>query len=201
VGAIVETLDRLGLREDTLVVFTSDNGATREPRAGMHAKPVSDGGRNDPLRGFKFSLFDGGIRMPAVLNWPNRIPAGRVVREMCAHFDLFPTFASLAGARPTGIIDGRDILETARGNAPSPHRELFWASSGQTAARRGRWKLVLDGLLAEDGGFRRGSVDSVFLSDLETDIGERRNLTGEQPGVVADLRSAAEKWRAGLTAG
>ena len=96
VGAIVGTLKRLGLAENPLIFFQGDNGATREPRAGLNQQPAR-GGSNYPLRGFKFSLFEGGIRVPALVNWPREIPPRQVIAEPGAAMDLLPTLCAAAG--------------------------------------------------------------------------------------------------------
>ena len=111
--------------------------------------------------------------------------------------DLFPTFLAAAGGDPSAYdLDGRDILPMVADGAPSPHPELFWEFREQTAVRRGRWKLVLNGYQWEE----LPPEDPVFLSDLETDVGESVNLAGAHPELAAELKAAAEAWRATLLA-
>ncbi|MGC8794884.1 MAG: sulfatase-like hydrolase/transferase, partial [Bryobacteraceae bacterium] len=198
VGQILGLLDRFGLRNDTMAFFGSDNGATAEPRAGLNQKPAR-GGSNRPLRGWKFSLFDGGMHVPAILSWPGRIPAGQVVREVASHFDLFPTILRAAGGSLPAdrTIDGRDILPVACSGERSPHPALFWSSGGQLAVRRGRWKLVKDGFVADgtpEGRKPLEGEDAIFLSDLEDDPGETRNLRRKHPELVDELLTLAQKW-------
>lgn len=198
VGEILGLLEKLGLRENTLVFFGSDNGATAEPRAGLNQQPAR-GGSNRPFRGWKFSLFDGGMHVPAILSWPARIPRGQVIREMASHMDLFPTILGAAGAEipQDRTIDGRDILPVASRGAPSPHEALFWRSGGQLAVRRGRWKLVKDGFIADgtpEGQKPLAGEDAVFLSDLEEDPAETRNLRRKHPELVDELLTHAERW-------
>jgi arylsulfatase A-like enzyme len=200
VGRIVEFLQKNGLRENTFIAFTSDNGATRETRAGIDRKPAK-GGSNAPHRGAKFSLFDGGIRVPAILSWPARIPAKRVVREMAMSADVFPTFAAAAAAPlpKDRTIDGRDILPVAAQDAAGPHREIFWAAMRQSAVRRGHWKYIRDPIEADgtpEGLKPLGGEDSAFLADLREDPGERKNLRRAMPQLAAELDSALEKWLA-----
>jgi arylsulfatase A-like enzyme len=118
-GQILYTLKELGLDDRTLVLFTSDNGA---PPASK--RPEEGGGSNGPLRGWKFTAYEGGFRVPAIFRWPGKIPAGRVCQELATTMDLFPTFAKLAGAKPPRdrMMDGKDIwpLLTQPG-AHSPH--------------------------------------------------------------------------------
>lgn len=198
IGEILATARQLGLLENTLVFFSSDNGATREPRAGLNQQPAR-GGSNHPLRGFKFSLFDGGIRAPAILSWPAAIPAGQVIHEVGAHMDLFPTICRAAGIRPPEdrTMDGRDILPLATSKAKSPHEALFWASGGQLAVRRGNWKLVLDGMVADgapQGQQKLQGEDAAFLADLEKDPGESTNRRREQPALAEELAALARRW-------
>jgi arylsulfatase A-like enzyme len=191
VGEIIGLVKKLGLTNDTIVYFQSDNGATIETRAGR-------GGRNTPLRGFKFSLFEGGIRMPALLSWPGRIPPGRVVHEPAIAMDIFVTVAGAAGARPPADrkIDGLDILPTVVKSGPSPHSTLFWAQGEQTAARRGNFKLIQNGILGPGPQNRLQGDDTVFLADLAADPQETTNLRRKHPQVAAELSGEISKWLA-----
>lgn len=198
VGEIIGQLKKDSLLENTLVFFTSDNGATREPRAGLNQQPAK-GGSNHPFRGYKFSLFDGGIHTPAIMSWPGKIPAGQVIQETCAHFDLMPTICKAAGVPlPSDrTMDGRDVLPVAASRARSPHEALFWASGGQLAVRRGKWKLVKNGFIADgtpDGRKKLEGEDAVFLSDLEEDPGETRNRRADQRALADELLAEAERW-------
>ena len=204
-GAIIETLETYGLRDNTCIFFASDNGATRERRAGLNQQPAK-GGSNAPFRGAKFSLFEGGIRVPAIVSWPDRVPARQVVSEVGSTMDLFPTIVRAAGGRvpDSAELDGRDILPMVTDGAASPHEELFWASQGQLAVRHGKWKLVKGGL-AEDivGGKpieRLKDPDSLFLADLAADPGESTNLRSRYPQVAQDLEQRASAWLQRVTA-
>ncbi len=162
VGQVLEALKRAGIDENTLVVFTSDNG----PMAGS-AKP---------LRGRKGSFYEGGLREPAVMRWPGKIPAGQVNDEILTAMDLLPTFAVLAGAEiPTDrVIDGKDIWPVLVNGEPSPHEAFFYHQHGNLkAVRSGEWKLHVNG------------NTPVALYNLEDDISESKNvLEGNQ--VIAD---------------
>ena len=198
VGQMTGLLKKFGLLENTLVFFASDNGATREPRAGLNQQPAR-GGSNSPLRGYKFSLFDGGIRMPAILSWPGRIPPGQVIHELGAHMDMLPTICSAAGVPlPTDrTIDGRDMLPVAASGTKSPHDALFWASGGQLAVRRGRWKLVQNGFVADgtaDNRKRLEGPDALFLTDLVEDPAESRNRRADNPQLADELAALAARW-------
>ncbi|MBM3474978.1 MAG: sulfatase [Armatimonadetes bacterium] len=194
VGEILETLSRHGLRDNTLAFFQSDNGPSRETRNWLDGTPDPYyGGSAGKLKGHKFSLYEGGIRMPALMSWPARIPSGRVIGEVGAAMDIFPTLLSAAGVGAEGYhVDGQDVLSMVTNGAPSPHQRLFWEQGNQTAVRQGNWKLVLNGQLVEGAP----PEDAVHLSDLEEDMGERVNLAEREPAVTAELKAAAEAWRA-----
>jgi len=199
VGMIRSTLAQHGLLENTLIVFVSDNGATTEARAGLGQRPAT-AGDNGPYRGFKFSLFDGGTHVPGIMSWPKAIPAGRTVDEVVMTMDILPTVCAAAGvAIPEGHrIDGKDILAVAARGAPSPHECIFWENGAQLAARKGKWKLVLNGnpygRSAEENKTLTGE-DAVHLSDLSKDPGESVNLRRTNPAVADELTSRIERWR------
>ena len=119
--------------------------------------------------------------------------------EVGAHFDILPTVAKAAGvALPTGrTIDGRDMLPVVTADAESPHEMLFWESGGQQAVRRGRWKLVLNGMTADGPRAvetRLVGDDAVFLSDIVDDPAESRNLRQREPAVVEEFTAAIKRW-------
>ena len=182
VAVILHELRTLGLAEDTLVVFTSDNGSRGDR-----------GGSNRPLRGIKGRTWEGGQRVPCIAWWPGRIPAGRECREVATAMDFLPTFAGLAGTRPPDdrIIDGRDILPllTGESGAKSPHEAFFYYQADRlNAVRSGPWKLHvgIDGLPARE------------LYNLETDIGETQNVVDRHPEVVARLEKLLDACRQDL---
>jgi arylsulfatase A-like enzyme len=198
VGQVIGTLRELQLLDNTLVFFSADNGATREPRAGLNQKPAT-AGNNAPFRGNKFSAFDGGMHVPMAMSWPGVIPAGQVRLQLGSHLDLLPTICSAAGASlpPNRTLDGSDALSMAVSNAKSPHDAIYWSSSGQTAVRRGRWKLVQNGKIFDgtaDGGKPLAGDDALFLSNLEEDPGESRNLRHMHANVADELETMAEQW-------
>jgi arylsulfatase A-like enzyme len=173
--------------------FQSDNGPSRETRNWLDGTTQAyHGGKGGTLKGHKFSLYDGGIRVPALMCWPARIPAGRVVGHVGAAMDVFPTFLKAAGGDLSQYeSDGCDILPMAADGAEGPHDCVFWEMDEQTAVRRGKWKLVLNGKLA--GG--TPPEDAVHLCDLETDPKERTNLKDQYREIVAELQTRAETWR------
>jgi len=192
VGRILDTLRRLDLDRRTLVVFTSDNGATG-----------GKGRSNAPLRGHKGTTWEGGMREPCVMRWPGRIPAGTACDELACTMDLLPTLAYLAGANPPGdrIIDGRDIRPLMFGlkDARTPHEAFYFYQMDQLqAVRSGRWKLHLPLKPKKRNWGKPEPECPLQLFDLQADIGEQNNVADRHPDVVAWLMSLAEKAREDL---
>ncbi|MBK9166823.1 MAG: sulfatase-like hydrolase/transferase [Bryobacterales bacterium] len=197
VGAIRAELKKRGIDRETVIFFQSDNGATEETRADHAGRPYR-GGSNAPFRGFKMGLFEGGIRMPAMLSWPGRIPAAQVISEPGAAMDILPTFRAMAGLKePAPGIDGKDVSAMVMSRARSPHEAIYWKYARQRAVRRGDWKLLLDPPSFSDSKV----MDKVWLSNLREDPGERRNYAPEQPGLVRELTALLEAWEATLAGG
>lgn len=203
VGEIVSRLESLGLRDDTCIFFSSDNGPSRESRNWLDGRPDHYyGGTTGGLRGHKGSLFEGGIRMPAILNWPaldreradRGLSSPRLCREPGMMMDLFPTFLSMAGIDPAQYdLDGLSVLPMIQGamnRAATPHEMLFWEYGKQTAVRQGDWKLVLNGWETEADG-----PSPPHLSDLSQDMAEAHNLYDAEPDVARELTAAATAWR------
>ncbi len=183
-GVLMHELKRQGIDDNTLIVFTSDNGA---------GKP----GSNAPLRGGKGSTWEGGMRLPCIMRWPGRIPAGSICAEIATAMDFYPTLAALGGAEiPTDrIIDGKDIrsLIFSGGRSKSPHDAFFYYMCNRLeAVRRGRWKLHVGKKVGQD--YRTIAE----LYDLEADPGESNNLYDRQPKVVAELAGLLEACRRDL---
>jgi arylsulfatase A-like enzyme len=192
-GEILEALKETGVEEDTLVIYTSDNGPWLS--YGDHA------GSAGRLREGKGTTWDGGHREPCVMRWPGRIPAGTVCREPVMTIDLLPTIARLTGTKPPDHkIDGMDIrpLIAGEAGARSPHEALYfyWGNALQ-AVRSGKWKLhfphtyrTLAGRRGGTGGrptpYEQGRTETA-LYDLERDIGERFNVAEEHPDIVERL--------------
>jgi len=173
VGRVLDALRERGLEENTLVIFTSDNGG-----AGYIGLPDV----NDPFRGWKITLFEGGIHVPYFLKWPARIAPGTTVAHPVHHFDAFATAAAAAAAPlpEDRKIDGVDLLPFARGEAEGPpHEALFWRSGASQSALVDGWKLNVS-----DPPGRR------WLFDLRTDPNERRDLSAERPAKLAELERA-----------
>ena len=195
VGRVMETLAKLGLDEKTLVVFSSDNGPLwqRAPELeSIYGKYATvDTTRRHVLRGGKYQgRLEGGTRVPMIARWAGPIPAGKTCAELAAGFDLFATFAAVAGADlpRDRIIDGRDItaLMKSEAGASSPHELFYYYSNGNLAAVRDAagWKLILD--------------ERPLLYDVRNDPGETKDLAAEDPEIVRRLSEAAERSRADL---
>ncbi len=200
IGAIIAELERIGQRGNTVIFLLGDNGATTEKRAGLGGN-VATAGKNSPFRGFKFSAFDGGMHVPGLVNWPGQVPAGKMLGEIVMTGDIFPTICHLSGtpAPSERTLDGRNIWPVLTQAAASPHEFVAWSSGGQIAIRKGKWKLVVNGV--DHDGTPAGErplegEDAVFLSDVEADPGERRNLRRAQPAVLDELQTLLNKWRA-----
>ena len=195
VGEIVAALEELGLRDDTILYFQSDNGPSRESRNWLDGtEDPYYGGTAGGFSGHKFSLFEGGIRVPALLSWGNRI-APRTLNDPCIAVDIFPTVLEACGGNPADYqLDGSSILGTLLKGGETAHDDMFWEMEEQTAVRRGRYKLVLNGRLEESLPPRA----PVFLADLENDPGETHNLAEEMPELCRELTEAALAWRSGI---
>jgi arylsulfatase A-like enzyme len=192
VGAVVAALRRSGRFEETFIFFQSDNGPSREIANWLDGRTDPYYGGGCTLKGHKFSLYEGGIRSPALACWPARIPAGQTIGEVGIAMDIFPTFVRAAGGDLAKYeLDGRDVIAMLADRGDSPHDAIFWEMGRQTAVRRGPWKLVLHGQLVEGAP----SEDEVFLADLAVDPAERTNLGEQHPVLVTDLRDAATSWR------
>ncbi len=196
VGEIMAELTRQGLADNTCTVFTADNGPSRESRNWLDGTlDPYYGGSAGQLKGHKFSLYDGGIRVPGIIHWPGVIPGGQVCHNPCASMDVFPTLLKAAGGNLDDYeIDGVDLLPALADGAPLPERTLFWEMEDQTAVRRGPWKLVLNGRLVEGAP----SEDAVHLANLDEDMGERINLSNVEPERTTELTALAHSWRKGI---
>lgn len=185
VDAIQRELSALGIERNTLVIFTSDNGS----------RARDEGGSNAPLRGTKGTTWEGGMRVPCLMRWPDAIPPGRVCRELATSMDFLPTLATLAGTQPPSdrVIDGRDLTPLLRGDpgARSPHEAFFYHHMNRLeGVRRGRWKLLLE---RDDQG--RLLPNRPALYDLETDLGETTDVAGAHPEIVAELGARMQAFR------
>ncbi len=188
-GRILGTLKELGIDERTLVLFTSDNGSQRARQ-----------GSNLPLRGRKGRTDEGGMRVPCVVRWPGKIPAGSRSGEVASTIDVLPTFAKLAGASlPTDrVIDGKDIwpLLGGRPGAKSPHEAFYYYQMDQLqAVRSGKWKLFVAMDSKKRNWGKPEGKTPLKLFDLAKDIHEDENVAEANPEVVRRLLALVEKAR------
>jgi arylsulfatase A-like enzyme len=185
VGRVLAALDELRLSDNTLVIFTSDHGATFEAgNKGTSAYHKSNG----PFRGQKRTLWEGGVRVPAAVRWPRQVPAGKVSDEVVHMTDIFPTVLAAVQSQPEPAwkLDGQNLIDVWRGTAKSPPRTLFWEwraeGYNQLAAMRGNLKLVVTGNTAPE------------LYDVVADPGEMRSLHAEHPKVMKQLQEDVKAW-------
>ncbi|MCZ6793449.1 MAG: sulfatase-like hydrolase/transferase [Planctomycetota bacterium] len=191
VGRILESIDRGGIRENTLVWFFSDNGGVRA---------VKD--NNLPLRGDKLDVFEGGVRVPACVRWPARLRGGRKVTAPLAYIDVLPTLLRIAGVdEPPGKpLDGLDVLDVLTGEKPTLARDLFHYQ-GQSGPRQEkialatpRWKLVVLGPNVAGSPFP-SPEHRVFLFDIQKDPNEKKNLAAQHPDTVERLAGRLKDFR------
>jgi arylsulfatase A-like enzyme len=189
VGRILKRLKDLGLDERTLVIFQSDQGHSTEARANY------GGGNAGRYRGAKASLFEGGLRVPAIACLPGVIPEGETRSQFCTSCDWYPTIAELCGASPTEtLLDGRSLKNVLRSAAaPAPHARWHWQLGNQWAVRDGDWKLIENARDTTDGrNIKR--LDEPFLANLAQDPGESTNLAKTRPEKAAQLRKLHQAW-------
>ncbi|MGF1452932.1 MAG: sulfatase [Opitutales bacterium] len=192
-GEIMRALRAFGLEDETMVIFTSDNGAVHVERFGgefnettRRFHPDLSFGSNGPLRGGKQTTYEGGVRVPGIIYWPGVVPAGAVVEEPAWVADLFPTFAGLAGLplpddRDYDGISLQPVLRT--GAKALPDRPFVFGGENPNAMRWGEWKLVMP----NQPRFVTPDSDEPMLYNLAEDIGETNNLAGEHPEILTDM--------------
>jgi arylsulfatase A-like enzyme len=192
VGRVLGKLRAEGLEENTLIFFLSDNGGPT-----MKGTTIN-GSVNAPLRGSKRTTLEGGIRVPWVVSWKGRLPAGATYHEPVIQLDILPTALAAAGveAKADWRLDGVNLLPYLGGkNAGTPHDTLYWRFGEQMAIRRGDWKLVKYDPVA-DG--EQGQATPAKLYNLAKDVGESNDLAAREPDRVKELQAAWQKWNATL---
>ena len=188
VGRVLNYLDQTGLRENTLVIYIGDNGGSTPIYA-----------NNGPLRGSKYTLYEGGLRVPLIISWPGKVQQSRLSGNVVSAMDLFPTICAATGIELPDNLDGQNILPLLTGEEPSlQHETLFWDTGHESAIRQGQWKFrsTKNNEHAERQGVALDLGE--FLHDLDADPGETRNLTAEHPAVVARLKKLHADWRSSL---
>ena len=189
IGRLLTAMDKLNLTENTLVIFFADNGGS----------PLT-GANNRPLRGSKYILYEGGIRVPFAMRWPGQLPSGAVCKQPVSTLDVLPTCLEAADAPVPGYLDGQSILPVIeRGeSARSSQRPMFWKWQGNFAVRRGDWKLV------KTHDYTRRKPTSQILQgptskqpqlfNLRKDPAEQHDLSDEHPRKVKELRTLYDRW-------
>ena len=198
IGEVMAKLDELGLRENTLVIFQSDHGHSTEERA------FFGGGNAGPYRGAKFSLFEGGIRVPALISWSGTLPAEQVRDQLAVGMDWMPTIAELSGVDlPDTKLEGKSLVSVIKEDAVTPHQVVHWQTNRfddpnpQWAVRQGEWKLIGNPLdpISPDA---LSAADSLFLVNLKQDTTESKNIAGQHPERVEAMRQLHLDWVDGI---
>ena len=202
-GDVVEEFDfeeKLGLRKNTLVIYTSDNGPWNQDKYTKRKKGHPPGsifwGESGPLRNGKGSCYEGGYRLPCIIRWPGKVPAGRDSDAIFATIDFLPTFANLCGFNIPGdrVIDGIDQTKLLLGKTDKGRDHFYFNQAG---VRRGKWKYLkakahFHGYAVEND---REKVEELY--DIEADLGETTNLADKHPEILAELRELTEKIASG----
>ena len=181
IGRLLTSLEEKGLRDNTLIVFSSDNGGWYQNNAGAD---------NKPLRGQKGTLYEGGVRVPTIAAWPGKLEPG-VVNEPLHMVDWYPTFVKLAGGslQQPLPLDGRDAWPTIAANAPSPHDEILLnVAPNSSALRRGQWKLLINNR-NQANQTEAETASEMELFDIAKDPFEKTNVAAQNPEIVATLRA------------
>jgi len=181
VGLVMKKLEQLGIADNTLIIFSSDNGPAWDWLN-------DDFDSNGPLRGKKRDLYEGGIRVPLIAHWPGKIKAGSESTHLSAFWDFYPTACELAGLSIPPEVNGISYLQILLGKTQKTHDYLYWEfyeQQGSRAIRKGKWKAVQNDMHMEQKG-------QMELYNLETDIGETTDLAVDYPDVIATLDSLME---------
>ncbi len=179
VGAVLDKVRKAGLEENTLIFFISDNGGPTRANTS----------KNDPLNGFKGQTFEGGVRVPFLVQWKGKLPANRVFDDPVVALDILPTSLAAAGVKlpADAKLDGVNLLPHLTGDKKErPHEVLYWRTGANTAIRKGDWKLV-----------KMGNTPPQ-LFDLASDVGEKTNLAEKKPEILKELEAEWKKWDAQL---
>lgn len=193
VGKLIKSLKENKLLDNTIIIFQSDQGFSKEERT------FGGGGSAGIYRGAKYSLFEGGVRVPAFISWSGKIKSNQIRNQMSANIDWLPTLAELCNIKlPNRKFDGKSLVHVIHDiNASSPHNgKLFWKSGGrkdnpQWAVRMGDWKLLHNPVEAKKAELTK---DGFFLVELKNDPGEHHNVAKKNPAIVNKLKTMYDKW-------
>lgn len=190
IGKLMNIYDKYGLRENTIIILQSDNGHSTEERAHF------GGGYTGKFRGAKASLFEGGIRIPAAISWPAKLPQGQTRDQMCINIDWMPTLAELCNIDlDMSDLNGKSLIPVIENeSAQTPHPEgYYWEKGPSWMVRSGKWKLHHRPRATGQPGRPHLEIDR-FLVNLETDPGEQSNLADKHPGIVEELENKYKQW-------
>ena len=190
IGILLSKLEELQLRDNTIIIFQSDHGHSVELRT------FGGGGNSGPYRGSKFSNFEGGIRIPAIISWPGQIPVDEIRTQMAINVDWFPTILDLCGiSYDEKQFEGKSIKKIIYdSNVETPHEAFYWyKSTNHWAVRKGNWKLLINPV---DHTLKPGheKLDSVYLVNIKDDLGEKLNLANDHPEKVVELTNEYLSW-------
>lgn len=189
IGKLLKKISDLGIEENTIIIFQADNGYSTEERAHF------GGGNSGVFRGSKFSLFEGGIRVPAAICWPAKIPSGQVRDQMGTNLDWMPTLAELCDFDINfNDLDGKSLSPLIKDKSiKSRHADGFcWQNGAQWAVRKGDWKLIGNPNIADE---KFAPQDSLFLINLTNDISESKNIASAHPQKVKELKDFFIQWQ------
>jgi arylsulfatase A-like enzyme len=179
VGRVLAKLKEIGQEENTIVWYLTDNGGPTQQTTS----------KNDPLRGVKATTWEGGVRVPFMVQWKGHLPAGKVYEHPVIQLDILPTCVAAAGGQVAAdwMLDGVDLLPFLQAqDSDRPHETLYWRFGLQWAIRHGDWKLV-----------KARDIPQPALFNLAADIGEKNDLVAAEPGKAAELKALWDKWNAG----
>ena len=192
IGRLLDAMDQMGLADDTLVIFFSDNGGS----------PLT-GGNNRPLRGSKYIMYEGGLRVPFMVRWPGKLPAGKQYDHRISTLDILPSCLQAAGIAMKGKqdLDGTSFLDALKNNTPSPssQKPIFWKFDGQYAVREGDWKLCKTWDYTKrkpTSQILQGpkSKSDVQLFNIKEDLAEQKDVSKQHPEIVEKLKSLYTQW-------
>tara|TARA_B110000093_G_scaffold182319_1_gene228607 strand:+ start:7427 stop:8827 length:1401 start_codon:yes stop_codon:yes gene_type:complete len=194
IGSVLDYIDQLGLADDTIVIFQSDHGHSLEERA------FWGGGNAGLYRGSKFSMFEGGIRVPAIIRFPGVVPADQVRDQACIEMDWFSTIAALTGSKVTEKVDGKSLMPVILDDkALSQHGVFYWQvgeyndQNSQWAVRSGPWKLIGNANEPSSNG-KKNNIEKLFLVNLDQDIEEQNNLAASNSQKLYELLELHRSW-------
>ena len=190
IGDLLQKVNALGLTNNTIIIFQSDNGYSTEERAHF------GGGSAGVYRGAKASLFEGGIRVPSIISWPGKVPKGQVRNQFAVNTDWFPTLAEYCNIKlPRNDLDGKSLVSIINSAAAETmHPEGYcWEFKKMWVARKGKWKLMGNPVDTSNKGTLT-DADILFLVDLEADPSESTNVATSHPDIVNELKTQYQNW-------